>query len=81
MKAIVIGGGEAPSKELLKQEMKDSSYIICADSGANCLYKYDIIPDFILGDMDSIDKKPFLILKKREYVWINTLRTKILQMV
>lgn len=80
MKAIIIAGGKAPSKELLKEEMKDYSYIICADSGANCLYEYGITPDFILGDMDSIDKKLFLILKKREYIWTNIQRIKILQM-
>ncbi|MGO5074809.1 thiamine diphosphokinase [Clostridium sporogenes] len=65
MKAIIIAGGKAPSKELLKQEMKDSSYIICADSGANCLYEYGITPDFILGDMDSIDKRTFSYFKEK----------------
>ncbi|EJO5347928.1 thiamine diphosphokinase [Clostridium botulinum] len=65
MKAIIIAGGKPPSKKLLQQEMKDSSYVICADSGANCLYKYDIVPDFILGDMDSIDKKIFSYFKEK----------------
>ncbi|EPY2285984.1 thiamine diphosphokinase [Clostridium sporogenes] len=65
MKAIIIAGGKAPSKELLKQEMKDYSYIICADSGANCLYEYGITPDFILGDMDSIDKRIFSYFKEK----------------
>lgn len=66
MKSIVICGGKAPSEKLLQEEMKDSSYIICADSGANCLYEYDIKPDFILGgDMDSIDKKAFSYFKEK----------------
>ena len=29
-------------------------YIICADGGANHLYKMDIIPDYIIGDLDSV---------------------------
>ncbi|WP_251860339.1 thiamine diphosphokinase [Clostridium sp. Marseille-Q2269] len=65
MKSIVIAGGKPPSKTLLQEEMKNASYIICADSGANCLYQYDITPDFILGDMDSIDKKVFSYFKDK----------------
>lgn len=65
MKAIIIGGGKAPSIDLLTKEMQEASYIICADSGADCLYKYDIMPDYILGDMDSINKKAFSYFKEK----------------
>lgn len=56
MKSVIISGGEAPSYELVKKELENSYYLICADSGANCLYKYGLYPDIILGDLDSIDK-------------------------
>jgi thiamine pyrophosphokinase len=33
--------------------------IICADGSANLLYNKQIIPDFIIGDLDSLDEKLF----------------------
>lgn len=54
MKAVIVSGGTPPSYGLIKQELRDSSCLICADSGANCLYKYNIYPDVIVGDLDSI---------------------------
>lgn len=65
MKSVIVSGGEAPSFELLKSELDSSSLLICADSGANCLYKYNMVPDFLLGDFDSIDKKVLEFFKNR----------------
>lgn len=56
MKALIVCGGEAPTEEILLEELKDSDMIIAADRGAETLYKYNIKPDFIVGDFDSIDK-------------------------
>lgn len=57
MKVVVISGGKEPSKELLMNEIKKCDFLICADSGANCLYKYNLKPDILLGDFDSIDSE------------------------
>lgn len=59
MKVVILSGGNAPSIDLIEEELKDSSILICADSGANVLYKYSIIPDYLMGDFDSIDEKAF----------------------
>lgn len=59
MKIVIVSGGKAPSLKLIKEELKNSSLLICADSGANSLYEYDIVPDYLMGDFDSIDKKVF----------------------
>jgi thiamine pyrophosphokinase len=59
MKVVIIAGGTPPKRELLENEMKESCIIIAADSGANCLYDYSIVPDYLLGDFDSIDKNAF----------------------
>ncbi len=53
MKVVIISGGKAPSKEILLNEIKEANLIIGADKGCEVLYKYDIIPDYILGDFDS----------------------------
>jgi thiamine pyrophosphokinase len=64
MKVIIISGGKPPSKELLMQEVTEDAFLIAADSGANCLYEYNIAPDLLLGDFDSIDKKVLDYFKK-----------------
>lgn len=55
MKTLVVCGGTAPSFDMLKAEIEDSDSIICADSGGNYLYKHKIIPDYLIGDFDSIN--------------------------
>ena len=56
MKAVIICGGLRPSLSLIKSEIEESDLLICADSGANCLYEYNILPDYLVGDFDSIDE-------------------------
>lgn len=53
MKAVIISGGKEPSKDMLFREIQDADIIIGADKGCEVLYKYDITPDYILGDFDS----------------------------
>ncbi|MDV4151213.1 thiamine diphosphokinase [Clostridium sp. AL.422] len=55
MKALIISGGKEPSKDLLFKEIKDVDFVIGADKGCEVLYKYDISPDYILGDFDSVN--------------------------
>lgn len=62
MKCIILAGGTPPSLELLKEEMEESAFIICADSGADCLFNYKIIPKYLLGDFDSINSDAFNFL-------------------
>ncbi|MEL7598082.1 MAG: thiamine diphosphokinase [Clostridiaceae bacterium] len=57
MKIVIASGGAPPSLDLIQKELKDSDYIICADGGANYLYKYNICPDILIGDFDSINKQ------------------------
>ncbi|PJI06636.1 MULTISPECIES: thiamine diphosphokinase [Clostridium] len=71
MKAVIISGGKMPSEGLLKEELKNCDYIVSADSGANCLYKYKIIPDVLIGDFDSINEEVFDYFKKFH---INTIK-------
>lgn len=56
MKIVIVSGGKPPSYSLVTKELQDSSFLICADSGGNCLYKYNIIPDYLMGDFDSINE-------------------------
>ena len=56
MKMVIVAGGSPPSKKLLLTELTAKSLLIAADGGANCLDKYQITPDYIIGDLDSISE-------------------------
>ncbi len=54
-KAIVIANGDYfKFKNVLQLQKIGFSDIICADGGANKLIKKNMIPKFIIGDLDSI---------------------------
>jgi thiamine pyrophosphokinase len=57
-RCIIIGNGKPPRKNIIEYIQKEGhSTIICADGGANSARKLGIIPDFIIGDLDSISAK------------------------
>jgi len=64
MTGLIFTGGEGPlaKKEVLKI-IKDPSIVLAADSGVHLAEKFNIKPDFLIGDMDSI-KNADNILKK-----------------
>lgn len=68
MEAVIIAGGKAPSAKLLHEYINNHSYIICADSGADCIYKAGYAPDILLGDFDSIDKKVLHYFKSKNSI-------------
>lgn len=54
-KCIILANGQPPKKNVFDY-LKKKGYetLICADGGANSAAKLDLIPDFIIGDLDSI---------------------------
>ena len=65
MKAVIISGGKEPSKDILFREIQDTDIIIGADKGCEVLYKYDITPDYILGDFDSANDEIINSIEER----------------
>lgn len=59
MKVLIVCAGEEPNKELITEEKSKSDYCIAVDGGARCYYKYNIVPDLLVGDMDSLDQDIF----------------------
>ncbi len=54
-KSIILANGKPPRKSVIEYLLKrDYSKLICADGGANKAKKMNIVPDFIIGDLDSI---------------------------
>lgn len=57
MKALIIAGGEKPSKELLESEVRNSDVLIAADKGVEAFLINGFTPDYALGDFDSISEE------------------------
>ncbi|MDF1612507.1 thiamine diphosphokinase [Stygiobacter electus] len=56
-KCIIIANGDLPKKNVVKYFFKKNyNTIICADGGANSAMKIGVIPNFIIGDFDSINE-------------------------
>lgn len=55
--ACVVLNGEIGDYEEMKEFIESQEYgkIIAVDGGANHLYKIGVVPDYIVGDLDSID--------------------------
>lgn len=64
MCTFVIAGG--PNKDLLPllPRLKNAKKVICADSGADALKAFSILPDRVWGDMDSISPETVSWLKE-----------------
>lgn len=54
-KCLIIANGKPPAKSVVMSFIKNGySTIICADGGANSAKKIGVVPNFIVGDLDSI---------------------------
>ncbi|MBM4160762.1 MAG: thiamine diphosphokinase [Ignavibacteria bacterium] len=62
--ALVIANGEPPKKQLLQSLTRECSVVICADGGANIAFKFGILPDAIVGDMDSLHAEALVKFRK-----------------
>jgi thiamine pyrophosphokinase len=63
-KCIILANGKLPRKNIIQFLQKHNySTLICADGGANHAEKLGLIPDYIIGDLDSI-KEPTLSFYK-----------------
>lgn len=60
MRSIIISGGKAPSLQLLKNYLKEEHFIIASDSGAEATLKYNLTPNMIVGDLDSISEDTYM---------------------
>lgn len=59
-KCIILANGEPPKKSVIDfLDKKGYSTLICADGGSNSALKLDLIPDYIIGDLDSIKPETY----------------------
>ena len=72
-KCLIIANGKSPTKKVVEYfYTKGFNTIICADGGANSAKKLGIVPDFIIGDLDSAQTKTLEFFQsKSEIIQIN----------
>ena len=56
-KIILVLNGKIPKKSELNQFINKNDLVVCADGAANELIDANIIPNIIIGDLDSISEK------------------------
>jgi len=56
MKTVIFAGGELDDPIFSRTIAHEADFVICCDSGANHAAKLGIVPDLIVGDMDSVDE-------------------------
>jgi thiamine pyrophosphokinase len=54
MHALILANGEQPPFDLLCSLRAQCDLFVATDGAANSLARHNILPDFVLGDMDSI---------------------------
>jgi thiamine pyrophosphokinase len=52
--ALLVIGGDAPPFASLEQRLHEFSFVCAADSGLDVLRRWGIVPDLVVGDMDSL---------------------------
>ncbi len=65
MKCIIVSNGSIIDYNWAENIIEKNDLIICADGGAKHLFKMNINPNIIVGDLDSIDWKTKSYYKKQ----------------
>lgn len=65
MRACIFLNGQISDYDLIKQKVKNYDLIICCDGGANHMYKLGLVPNYIVGDLDSINEEVLEYYKKK----------------
>jgi thiamine pyrophosphokinase len=55
-RAVILANGKARDYSILSSLIRKGDTIIAADGGANHLKKMEMVPDVLIGDLDSVSK-------------------------
>ena len=53
---IIFANGQLPNPEAARALLREGDFILAADGGANHLYQMGILPNMLVGDLDSVDE-------------------------
>ncbi len=65
LKGLIILNGEIQDLNILKEIGNHSDFILSADGGTDYCFKAGLIPDIVIGDLDSISKSSLEIIGEK----------------
>lgn len=57
---LLVIGGTGPMPALLSECARDAGFVVAADSGLDSCVAADVVPDLVVGDMDSLSDPALL---------------------
>ncbi len=69
MRALVVINGELPERRRYETWLRSADMVLCADGGANRALAAGILPDFVIGDFDSLSSETRTRLQKTQLVY------------
>lgn len=54
--AVILCDGTPPQKQLLEHALSGADLFIAADGGGNIAREYNLVPDLVIGDLDSFEQ-------------------------
>jgi thiamine pyrophosphokinase len=68
-KCIIIANGRPPVKKVIRYlQSSGCNTLICADGGADTAKKLGLIPDYIIGDFDSVKKETLRFFRNKSEI-------------
>ncbi len=71
-RCVIISASPTADKNFILSQIRKNDYIICADGGADKLCGTGIVPDMIVGDLDS--SKNYSEFKNTKFVVLNVMK-------
>jgi thiamine pyrophosphokinase len=65
MRTVIIANGEPPTQSDLHHWLREGDLLICADGGARTALRYDLYPQRVIGDFDSLTQAELDVLERR----------------
>jgi thiamine pyrophosphokinase len=65
MRAIIVGGGQAMDDSSWRPWIREGDLLIGADGGAGQALRWGLVPQYVIGDMDSLSERARQALEAR----------------
>lgn len=65
MKALIVAAGKIDDYNHLRKIVKEHDFILCADKGLDHLRKIQLLPDLVVGDLDSLSAEGIKLIEDK----------------